>query len=593
MRKGRFTILFLGLIGTSIFLINPLEQEVDQPKEYIVIAQNKPEPTELKKEVGAAYDFSCDSATESNGKLELESTKQTKKQALIPFTTVQINPSRDTVLEIGDGSEIIIPAKSIHNQAGKPVTREVAIQYRTFYSATEIALSGIPMNLGDSAALLSGGMIELYAFQNKDSLIINLHKPIALKLATAVKSTHYNYYQLKSKSDNWVDKGDLEIDTTSTMNNLLDNVKWWEFTDDYAAQTGYFSNGLPGLALAVKQPDIQSFKKWATKKNIKKPSSATFYTLFSKRSFPQNAHLKYLAWHLSANNDAETLAAFIQLHDEKKSAAHSFWNYMDVSICGDEFTLQFSDRERTLSLNVLPSASKFPGYNSFQKRSQKSVDRSLMLKNRALHAIYKEGRKKVKSIVSNFDATNVRDFAKNNAIYKDEMDRLLDSRKFKLPGAKRPFRATTDIVDFGIHNIDAPIKYLAFGALNIATAPVQAAFNIMAKSDKRRYIKNRRFGMLSFKDYNVDQSRVDRVALIQKGVNTTRTFSKAKLNQFQFFNHYDNLGIVFMKDGSYCIIPPDQFKGYSTNDTQFQFETEVAENSDALKKLIDSFGFEI
>ena len=122
---------------------------------------------------------------------------------------------------------------------------------------------------------------------------------------------------------------------------------------------------------------------------------------------------------------------------------------------------------------------------------------------------------------------------------------------------------------------------------------IKGTYNAYARSTKKKYMKKRRSGYPRLALEPKDNSTIDKITVIQKGFNTSYEFENDELAKFEFSNHFENLGIVFLSNGNYKIIPPKQFKGYTINDAFFNFEGQEANTDEELKELISDLGFEI
>lgn len=533
-----------------------------------------------------AYNFTCNSVDSVKPKLAH------KDSNLIPFTNYSFNCAHDTLIVTASGSVVTVKANSFLHQNDSVVKGKVNLKFREIRGGLDIALSGIPMNLGDTALLLSGGMFEVRAFQNATKLKLAPGKPLVVDLTTEVKSAYFNHYELDDATNTWVDKGDLAIDTTNKLVSIENELKWWTFTDEFENKNGYFNTGDKQVTLAIRKHEIAGFNKWhQSRKRKRKPSNNTFYTIFSKKQFPQNVNLKYLAWHISNNNSNHDIDQFMLLHRAEENKNHSFWNDLNVVRCGDEFTLHFSTDKEHLVLNVVPDANSFPGVNLFAKK-EKHLDRRILSK-----VIYnqkrlkREGSNNIAASTSNFTYEQMRQFVLNNAIYPRRVASLIGNSPQRIPHPKYKNTAKMTIVNMGVHNIDAPVDYIAFGALNLATSPIQLAFNIRESILKKRFARNKRNGHALLLDEPSNNSSIAKIVLIQKGISTAQTFTQEDLKKFSFFKNHDNLGLAFLKDGTFRIIQTKAFKNTKKDDIFFHFESELAMTVRELKTTVKELGF--
>lgn len=119
-------------------------------------------------------------------------------KAIILPEKIQIDPTRDTMVMVANGSSISIPANAFVNKNGEPVKGEVSLEYRQFNSAAQILASGIPMvyedEKGESHQMESGGMFELRGKANNEEVSIAEGKKIGVNMSSPVKGEFDFYY---------------------------------------------------------------------------------------------------------------------------------------------------------------------------------------------------------------------------------------------------------------------------------------------------------------------------------------------------------------------------------------------------------------
>lgn len=406
----------------------------------------------------------------------------------------------------------------------------------------------------------------------------------------------FNQYYLNPETNAWEDKCDLIFDTTTIADHITTEVKWWEYTEDFQNGTGSFNtNSNKGkIALSVKEDQGRKLRKWA--RNHKGESKGYFYSLYSTRSRPQLAKYRYLAWHLSDSNYPETVEQFMALHKNKKEASHSFWNNLSIVKCENEYQLHYSNKEDELIVNVTPDLKSYPGDNNFLKRQLKWENKILARIHRNQSLLYSEAKKNISKRLDGMKQAQIDSFVRKKAIRISDVEQLINSRKTKLPNAKLPYKARIPVLTFGVHNIDAPVAYFIYGAGNILTSPYwlfRASRKRLMKVKMKKYNKKKRLGFAFIDTEPRNLETIRKITVIQKGNNTTREFKDDKLGRIEFSDAYENLGIVFFKDGNSRIIPPKQFKGYSINSGSFKFETIQVDSKGELKNKIKELGFEI
>lgn len=187
-------------------------------------------------------------------------------------------------------------------------------------------------------------------------------------------------------------------------------------------------------------------------------------------------------------------------------------------------------------------------------------------------------------------------FVRKRAIKLDDIELLINARKTKLPNPKTPFKSQIRVSVFGVHNIDAPVSYFAYGAGNLLTSPLwlrKSGYNQFAKATKKRYVKQRRRGFTNVLGEPRTHKTIKKTTIIQKGNNTTREFKQENLGRLEYSAAYVNLEINFLTNGNYKIIPPKEFKKFDRESSMFNFESIEVSSKDDLKKQITELGFEI
>lgn len=117
-----------------------------------------------------------------------------------------IDPDKDTVLMLSNGSSIAIPAKVMVNSEGQIVNGTYDLYYREFHDAVDILLSGIPMeiySMGQSRVFQTAGMFELVAQQDGRKLNLAEGKNIDIRFASKYPGADYNFFFLNPENSSW------------------------------------------------------------------------------------------------------------------------------------------------------------------------------------------------------------------------------------------------------------------------------------------------------------------------------------------------------------------------------------------------------
>jgi len=131
----------------------------------------------------------------------------TVKPKPIVFT---IDPSIAQELITEKGSKISIPKNAFVDKNGKPVKGKVDIVFEEFHHASDIILSGIPMNIttdeGEQASFESAGMFRLEGSQDGNEIMLANNKTLEVELASFKTGDDFNFYEFDEEEGSWVEK---------------------------------------------------------------------------------------------------------------------------------------------------------------------------------------------------------------------------------------------------------------------------------------------------------------------------------------------------------------------------------------------------
>ncbi|MBI1308219.1 MAG: hypothetical protein GC181_16575 [Bacteroidetes bacterium] len=118
-----------------------------------------------------------------------------------------INPAKDTILVVDNKqTEIHIPADAFVDAQGNVITTPVALEFKEYTNAAEMAFSGIPMTYksnGEEVCFSSAGMFELTGTSNGKSVEIANDKSLDMQYGLAVNNEDINFYFLDEKTNEW------------------------------------------------------------------------------------------------------------------------------------------------------------------------------------------------------------------------------------------------------------------------------------------------------------------------------------------------------------------------------------------------------
>ncbi|MFN5318375.1 MAG: hypothetical protein ACK5CY_06005 [Bacteroidia bacterium] len=123
-------------------------------------------------------------------------------------TDFNVNPKKDTVLALSDGSELIIKANSFIDKSGNPIEKPVKVSYTPMRDAASIMASGVPMQFkdpktGKQGSFESAGMFRLDASAEGTEVEIDKTRPIIAELASNEDAGGYANYFFNERVGKW------------------------------------------------------------------------------------------------------------------------------------------------------------------------------------------------------------------------------------------------------------------------------------------------------------------------------------------------------------------------------------------------------
>jgi hypothetical protein len=146
----------------------------------------------------------------------------------IASRSYSIDAGKRSVIRTGTGTQITIPANSLTDADGNPVSGKVRLQFREIHTPVEILASGIPMrydSLGKGYDFVSAGMFEISAEQNNEPLAIKEGQQIDVSLASFKAGDGYSFYQLDTENGDWSNMGIAAADTNEEKAHKLKAFK--------------------------------------------------------------------------------------------------------------------------------------------------------------------------------------------------------------------------------------------------------------------------------------------------------------------------------------------------------------------------------
>jgi hypothetical protein len=122
-----------------------------------------------------------------------------------------INADEDNEVMTETGSKITIPKGSLVDANGKTVSGKVELEFEEFHDASDIILSGIPMNIttedGEMGSFESAGMFNISATHEGNEVRIGNNKTVEVEMASFREEADFNFYEFDKKEMKWADKG--------------------------------------------------------------------------------------------------------------------------------------------------------------------------------------------------------------------------------------------------------------------------------------------------------------------------------------------------------------------------------------------------
>lgn len=163
--------------------------------------------------------FSCTkTAKQKSAETNSENVTTVAQGIDLPLPNVKNEPYRFTINADIDnevmtetGSKITIPRGSLVDAKGKTVSGKVELEFEEFHDATDIILSGIPMNIttedGQMGSFESAGMFNISATHKGEEVRIGNNKMVKVELASFREEEDFNFYEFDKTENKWLDKG--------------------------------------------------------------------------------------------------------------------------------------------------------------------------------------------------------------------------------------------------------------------------------------------------------------------------------------------------------------------------------------------------
>lgn len=124
----------------------------------------------------------------------------------VPFSDFKIKADEKSILYCNSGSKIEIPENAFIDSAGNLVKGDITFKYREFRDASDIIVSGIPMEydtLNRKEWFESAGMVQLEAYKGNSKLKLKKGSKITVDYVSKYADNNYNQYMLDTTTGKW------------------------------------------------------------------------------------------------------------------------------------------------------------------------------------------------------------------------------------------------------------------------------------------------------------------------------------------------------------------------------------------------------
>jgi hypothetical protein len=141
----------------------------------------------------------------------------------IPYETIEVDADKAQIITTASGETLTIPAGAFLNAKGEKVTGKVSLKFRKFTNPVEYVVARIPMTY-QGKIMESGGMFELNALQQNDTLLVNPEQKIKMKYASWTSSQDYRIFNLNKSTNAWELTGKDEVVSQKNKNDQSDKT---------------------------------------------------------------------------------------------------------------------------------------------------------------------------------------------------------------------------------------------------------------------------------------------------------------------------------------------------------------------------------
>lgn len=360
----------------------------------------------------------------------------------LPFESFDLVGNNGHQITLSDGSSILIPAEALLIGQEESFT----LRARTFPDKSSAFIAGIPMD-HDGGAFESGGMIELRAERNGETVAIRPEKPIQVALRLTKPSDGFKFYQMDDRSGEW----------------QTYPASFTDRSDDKVISGKANNKAVQGLLNNNKQiqSDIQTIKQQIAQEPLPKKEAyqlpidknRIFKIEYDSYEFPELAAL-------GKNVEFEALPN----QPQYSTMFEQSWSYFDLKEQDGAFSVVFGDNNKNMTLKVRPVlkgeelANALAAYTT-AKQEVEQKHRQWLAKQQELELAHAANEERIAAIKA---AQKKRDMDLDSKT-EEQKAQEAHMRNLKMQHAKSIINqqgaANFETNNWGVFNVDRPIAY--------------------------------------------------------------------------------------------------------------------------------------
>ncbi len=199
-----------------------------------------------------------------------------------PYEVFRISADSGKNLSFPGGTTVSVPPLCFTDSLGNIVKGMITIRYREFHQATDILLSGIPMeftSVGEKRFFNTAGMFEIRADQDNRSLEIAPGKNIGIRFGSKYNGQEYSFFYLNDQGKwEFADYPETQVNEEKTA--LREKLKKTFSALPFPLRKDYFVFNYEWLLDVYLNYDREKFYKNRNNKDIRKKLEAYGMKMF-------------------------------------------------------------------------------------------------------------------------------------------------------------------------------------------------------------------------------------------------------------------------------------------------------------------------